>query len=116
MIPTAEELLSNLPMLIVVWTAITLCWGLYVHIALNRLHRQLSDIGIEKENYSTYFTIFANGVLMSFLVLEPMFVDYMDMIIVVNVFYSVYLAYSTIGICRLWKFIHTSPNSPHTLS
>jgi hypothetical protein len=112
MVLTAEQFLSNLPIAIIAWTAVTLCWGIYVHVVNNKM-MEYSDtyLGGRRayDQYNTYFIILANGILGSFLLLEHLFVDFLDMILVINIFYNVYLASISYNLCRWWRSRRDNP-------
>lgn len=110
--PTAELVLSKLPLIITLWTAITLCWGVYMHGAFNKMMsyadqhkggRRMTD------KYNTWFIMAANVLLTVFLFIENMLAQYADVIIVINVFYDAFLVVSTITACRWWQSIKRSP-------
>lgn len=103
---TSEELLSNLPTALLVWTALTLCWGVYINIAFHRMMafadkykkgRRPSDVCNSK------FITLANLILLTYLLFEPQLSAIGDAIVVVNVFFSAYLLSATISVSRWWK-------------
>lgn len=106
MLITSEELLSNLPTALLVWTAITLCWGVYINIAFHRMMafadkykkgRRPADVCNSK------FITLANLILGTYLLFEPHLVPMGDAIVVINVFYSAYLLAASTTIARWWK-------------
>lgn len=114
MLPTAEQVLSNLPTIIVAWTALTLCWGVYIHAVYTQM---MNHADIEKgghrptDAYNATFIVIANCVLFIFLLVEPMFVDLADPIIVIDIFYTAYLILASVTVCKWWKSKRISPNS-----
>lgn len=105
-LPTAEQVLSKLPIAITLWTAITLCWGVYIHSAFNRMmvYADAYKGGRRKTDViNTWFIMLANASLISFLLLEPIIASYSDAVIVINVFYDAFLIAASITICRWWK-------------
>lgn len=119
-LPTAELILSKLPLIITLWTAVTLCWGIYINgTFINMMSyadrfkngRRITDV------YNTWFTAAVNALLVMFLVTEHLVVQYADAIIVINVFFDAFLVVATITACRWWQSTrHTPTPSPSTPS
>lgn len=106
MLPTAEQILSNLPFAITLWTALTLCWGLYVMAAYSRVVNAVVASGGKKtanEVCHTGFLMIGNTLLVAFLMLEPSLTSIADTMIVINTFFSVYLASSSFAIGKWWR-------------
>lgn len=106
MIPTAETVLSNLPYAIVSWSTTLLCWGIYVHVVMNKM---IAFADLHKGGARTYdrvntrFIMIVNAMLLAFLILEPLFQNFSDMVVVLNVFYTGYLAVKSRTIFRWWR-------------
>lgn len=106
MLPTAEQLLSNLPLAITGWTALALCWGVYLQITLKQLSRRPQLHHVTCHGDAAFFiavTTAANVVMFAALLLEPLFINIVDTIIVLDVFYTVFLIYATYVVYRWWK-------------
>jgi len=118
MLPTAEQVLSKLPIAITMWSAISLCWGIYIHSAFSRMmgYADAHNGGRRKtDEINTWFIMLANATLIGFLLLEPAIAAYADAVIVLNIFYNVFLTTTSITVCRWWKItveddLKTHPN------
>lgn len=102
-----EMILSNLPMVLILWSALSLSWGLYIMVSFQNMIRFAEAHNIEchaHDRYNVYFMVASNAVLATFLVLEPILAPTIgDAIVVLNTFYSVYLVPTTVSIAQWWR-------------
>lgn len=108
MIPTAEQILTNLPNAIVFWTAITLSWGVYMCWLYSRSVNVKLWAGETEYVWNVYCMVLANAVLITLLILESLLAYFMDAVIVINVFYGAYLTYIS------WFMITSAVDAPDT--
>lgn len=103
---TLEELLSNLPTVILMWTTFTLCWGVYINIAFyqmvafTRRHKTENRV---LDACNGKFIFLANIILTGYLLFEPHLTTMGDAIVVIDVFYTAYLFAASISLARWWK-------------
>lgn len=101
-----ETILGNLPMLIALWTAFTLSWGLFITVTFHNMVKyteQLNLVCRSQDKWNIKFMIAANAVLAVFLLLEPLLsTNVGDAIVVLNTFYCVYLAPTSFAVAR-WR-------------
>lgn len=111
MMPTAEQVLSNLPFAITLWTALTLCWGLYILTAHNKILvlSQANASSTTLDKYHSVFLMVGNAILVAFLMLQPRLTQYSDAIVVADVFFGAYLLAASIAIGKWWKNTARSP-------
>lgn len=121
MIPTAEQILSNLPITLLAWTATTLCWGVYIHVTMNKIIAfadQYKGGARTSDKTNVTFIMLINAILIAFLLMHPVLSNLSDAIVVVNVFYDAYLTALTRTACRWWKtrFQFVNPSDEHILT
>lgn len=101
MMLTAERVLSNLPLTITVWTALTLCWGVYTSIAYAKI---LSLCGIVSRYHVGAMTC-GNALMLAILLFQSRLIQYEDATIVLNTFFDAYLVATSITIGKWWKSV-----------
>lgn len=103
---SAELILSNLHVLVIGWTALTLCWGIYIQAAfMQMMSYAVKKHGGQRETDSVnlYFMILANVALVAALLVEGVVINFVDVLIVINIFYNTYLFAGSYNVCRWWK-------------
>ena len=100
----SETILSNLPLIILIWTGITLSWGVYLSTVLStmirfaRIHKGGSRV---EDRHCLNCVNASNALLTLYLFVAPIFVvPFGDAIIVINIFLNtIYIKY-TVDVAR----------------
>jgi len=104
---TTEAILSNLPTVLSLWSALVLSWGTYAMFAYGNMIRFATKCNrhcrpTDKSNVK--FMIAANLLMAVYLICEPYLASTIaDAIVVINVFYSAYLIPTSLTLVRWWK-------------
>lgn len=120
---TLASLVTNLPGLLSMWTALTLSWGIYTAFAygkmlnlVNKYYGGRSSVGTC--NFATM--VGANLIIAAYLLSESHFVNFAgDAITVVNIFYNAYLTYVSISLAQWWanrKSYSLAVYQPHAVT
>lgn len=114
---TSEQILSNLPALLLMWTTLTLAWGVYINVVFQRMMsfadrfkkgRRAADMCNSK------FIFLANLALTTYLLFEPHLASMGDAIVVINTFYNVYLVSASVTVARWWMSRDKHLSSEHS--
>lgn len=117
-LPTTEQILSNLPVALTWWTAITLSWGVYMLFAYNTMMKYADQHEGGRREVDVHNAQFIKGVIIILalsLALGPMIVNFSDVLIVANVFINLVFVIQTITLSRWWNRKNTPdvPLTPH---
>lgn len=103
---TLETILSNLPTVLSLWTALTLSWGLYIMFSFRHMiafAKKQKCVCRPQDKSNVQFMMSVNALLALFLLGEPwLATSFGDAIFVINTFYSVYLVPASITVARWW--------------
>lgn len=104
MLLISETLLTNLPLIILIWTGITLSWGIYLSTILNTMIKfaTIHKGGYRKEDmYCLNCVRAANALLFVYLFATPAFpMPFSDAIIPINIFLNVTFVKYTLDVVR----------------
>lgn len=105
LLPTAEQVLINIPIILLYWSALSIAWGSYVlHTRLSYI--QLDRITQPKKQSSIYNAVFLAitiTILVSCMLFQPLIANHVDVLFVANIFFTSYLTYSFIFVKSYWR-------------
>lgn len=109
MVLTAEQFLSNLPLAIVVWTTITLCWSIlayYVNHEMMVYDDKYAGGRQECDVNGSYFLSLGSVALVVLLAVGTFAVNFIDVLVVFNVFITVFLIPTSYRLSKWWIATH----------
>lgn len=109
-----EQALTHLPWIIVIWTSITLCWGLYMGITYTMMLLWMRTRSGFVKGYDLHLCVICslNAILAAFLWNDTVSHIVSGAILVVNVFYTSILIETTLEVIHWNKLKVNAPILP----
>jgi hypothetical protein len=112
----AHSFLISFPLIVSIWSGIAVVWGIAVGLWMKRIMTHTSSHRIDDLNYQR--CVWAGNALiftLSFIIpwtAPSMWLAYGDSIIVLNIFYTAFLAVSTFGLIKWSKALVIPTTQP----
>jgi len=104
----SPEFLTNLPLIVFLWTCLSLSWGVCIRVLYTQMIAYRNSKGIFRRTRidlcNSRFILLANIVLIAYLLIEPFIQSYAgESFIIINIFYNAYLVTASNNIYNWWK-------------